>query len=89
MTNFQRLLNDVEQILITKAPLVEFESTSNEQIILSPTFQHRILDALLDLIDKHNADVKVILEDNSHLISFTTMFVNFYRLKQLDGSSND
>lgn len=83
------LLNDVEAVLLQKAPLVEFDSVSNEQIIMSPAFQHRILDALLDLLPSHSEFTTGILNNNSLLIPFTTKFVNFYRLKQLNSISND
>lgn len=82
------LLNDVEAVLLLKAPLLEFDSVSNEQIIMSPAFQHRILDALLDLLPSHREFTTGILENNSLLILFTTQFVNFYRLKQLNNTSN-
>ncbi len=89
MSDDLNLLEEVECVLLLKAPLVEFDSVSNEQIIMSPAFQHRILDALLDLLPSHCEFTTEILENNSLLIPFTTKFVNFYRLKQLNSASND
>jgi membrane-bound metal-dependent hydrolase YbcI (DUF457 family) len=83
------LLEEVETLMLRKAPLVEFDSVSNEQIIMAPAFQHRILDALLDLLPRHREFTTGILKDNSLLIPFTKLFVNFYRLKQLNSTSND
>ncbi len=89
MSNDLSLLEEVEYVLILKAPLVEFDSTSKEQIIMSPAFQHRILDALLDLLPNHRDFTLGILQNTSLLIPFTTKFVNFYRQKQLNSASND
>jgi hypothetical protein len=74
---------------MSKVPLTEFNSTSNEQIIRSPSFQHRILDALIELMPTHQALVKEIFVDNSRLISFTSMFVLFHREKLLKESFDD
>jgi hypothetical protein len=77
------LLDEVERALLLKAPLLEFDSVSNEQIIMSPAFQQRIFDALLDLLPSYHNFTTQVLENNSLLISFTKEFVNFYRKKQL------
>jgi len=79
------LLRDVLKILNSKAPLIEFNSTSNQQIIMSPSFQHRILDALIELMPTHHVLVKEIFVDSKRLVSFTSMFVHFYREKTLNG----
>lgn len=86
--NFQ-LLHEVEQVMTLKAPLAEFDAISNEQIIFSPSFQHRILDALIDLLPTHTKFVQNILENNEQLIAFTQSFVHFYREKTLNVLSND
>lgn len=79
------LLNEIEKMLLLKAPLVEFDSVSNEQIIMSPSFQYRILDVLIDLLPTHTKYVQDILGNNEKLIPLTESFVNFYRQKTLNG----
>lgn len=80
------LLENIEMTLLLKAPLIEFETTSNEQIINSPSFQYRILDVLFDLLPTHTKLVKDILENNEKLIPLTESFVNFYRKKTLNAN---
>jgi hypothetical protein len=79
MSKNLELLLEVEKIMILKAPLTEFDAVSNEQIIFSPSFQSRILDALIDLLPTHNEIVQTILENNDKLIDLTKSFVHFYR----------
>ena len=78
------LLREIESMLLLKAPLIEFETTSNEQIIMSPSFQYRILDVLFDLLPTHSNLVKDFLENNEKLIPLTESFVLFYRQKMLN-----
>ena len=80
------LLNEVEKMLILNAPLIEFDAVSNEQIIFSPSFQSRILDALMDLLPTHTKEVQAILENNDKLIDLTKSFVHYYRNKTLNGN---
>ena len=80
-----QLLLELEKTMTLKAPLAEFDAVSNEQIIFSPSFQSRILDALIDLLPTHNEAVQAILENNDKLIDLTKSFVNYYRDKTLNG----
>jgi hypothetical protein len=89
MSDDLSLLDEVETVLLLKAPLVEFDTVSNDQIINSPAFQQRIFDALLDLLPCHSDFTMRILQNNSLLIPFITDFVNFYRQKQYISASND
>lgn len=77
------LLEDVEVKLLSKAPLNEFDGADNLQIIMSPSFQQRVLDVLIELIPTHTKFVKEIFAHNNNLFLFTKMFVNFYRDKTL------
>jgi hypothetical protein len=86
MSENTTLFSEIEKLLMFKAPLIEFDATSNEQIIMCPSFQHRILDVLIDLMPTHTKLVKDILENNEKLISFTESFVHFYRNKTLNGN---
>jgi hypothetical protein len=77
-----QVLEDIRQHLVEIKSLDDFDGADNLQIIMSPSFQKKIIDALILLAPSNTRFVKEIFSDSDNLISFTKMFVNFYRFSE-------